>query len=119
MTDTESITATLLDYFEGWFTADTTRMQRALHPDLAKRGRGADGEIVHLTASWMIEATGKGQGKAQKPADPAIQIRITEIHENIATAIVHSALYIEYAHLVRTAEGWKILNTLWVRVDRS
>ena len=33
----EAITDAVLDYFEGWFTADAERMRRALHPQLAKR----------------------------------------------------------------------------------
>ena len=31
------IVATALDYFEGWFDGDAVRMERALHPELAKR----------------------------------------------------------------------------------
>ncbi len=32
-----AIVQAALDYFEGWFDGDATRMERALHPDLAKR----------------------------------------------------------------------------------
>ena len=32
----------------------------------------------------------------------------------IATAIVHSAVYIEYVHLMRTPGGWKIVNAFWM-----
>src|SRR5687767_3453035 len=33
----------VLDYFEGWFDGDAGRMERALHPGLAKRGLEKDG----------------------------------------------------------------------------
>ena len=36
-TDAEAIVDTVLDYFEGWFDGDRARMERALHPELAKR----------------------------------------------------------------------------------
>ena len=42
-TERELITQAVLDYFEGWFDGDVARMERALHPDLAKRGAGQDG----------------------------------------------------------------------------
>jgi hypothetical protein len=35
--DEDAIRALALDYFEGWFTGDVTRMDRALHPELVKR----------------------------------------------------------------------------------
>ena len=35
--DSAGITRTALDYIEGWYTGDATRMERALHPELAKR----------------------------------------------------------------------------------
>jgi hypothetical protein len=36
-----------------------------------------------------------------------------DVHENIASLTVRSAVYREYLHLVRTAEGWRIANALW------
>jgi Putative lumazine-binding len=38
--DESAVVATALDYFEGWFEGDATRMERALHPGLAKRSLG-------------------------------------------------------------------------------
>jgi putative lumazine-binding protein len=35
--DADLIKQTALDYIEGWYEADAVRMERALHPDLAKR----------------------------------------------------------------------------------
>jgi len=36
-TDRDAIKATALDYIEGWYEGNPERMERALHPDLAKR----------------------------------------------------------------------------------
>jgi hypothetical protein len=54
-TDAEAVTATILDYFEGWFDGDTARMERALHPELAKRRAGE--ELGLLTKARMLELT--------------------------------------------------------------
>lgn len=115
MGDKEAITATLLDYFEGWFDGDAVRMDRALHPELAKRGLAPDGAIHPLGKQWMVDATRDGKGKANRPADLALEVRVSDIYNNIATGIVYSAVFIEYAHLVRTPDGWKIINTLYMR----
>ena len=37
MADRDAIMRVALDYFEGWFDGDAARMERVLHPDLAKR----------------------------------------------------------------------------------
>ena len=53
----------VLDYFEGWFDGDAGRMERALHPGLAKRGLEKDGRTLdETTAEWMIDATARGVG---------------------------------------------------------
>lgn len=35
--DSAAIKQTALDYIEGWYEGNAERMERALHPDLAKR----------------------------------------------------------------------------------
>jgi hypothetical protein len=35
--DEAAIVGAVLDYFEGWFEGNAARMDRALHPELAKR----------------------------------------------------------------------------------
>jgi hypothetical protein len=40
-------------------------------------------------------------------------IETEDIREDLAGATVRSAVYHEYVQLVRTADGWKVANTLW------
>jgi hypothetical protein len=106
-----------LDYFEGWFEGDAVRMERALHPELAKRpGRVDDeteGGLGTLTAAEMIARTAEGVGTTRNVPDLRIDVEVVDVFGDIATAIVRSSVYHEYLHLVRTAEGWKIVNALW------
>jgi putative lumazine-binding protein len=112
--DEEAIVATALDYFEGWFDGDVTRMRRALHPGLAKRSLEADDSLGETTtAEWMLDATAKQLGKARDVPHRAIEVEVVDVHGDIASAIVRSAVYHEYLHLVRTSEGWRIANALW------
>ena len=110
----EAIVAVALDYFEGWFTADAARMERALHPALAKR-RLADDErrLAESTATGMVEATEAGEA-LRRGLDPGeIVVEVVEVYDRIATVVVRSDVYREYLHLARTRDGWKIVNALW------
>ena len=109
-TDGEAISDTLLDYFEGWFAGDTKRMERALHPELAKRRAGE--ELGITTKPRMVELTGQMAGLEDR-ADGRVEVELHDVYKDAATATVHTATYHEYLHLVRTAEGWRIANALW------
>ena len=100
----------MLDYFEGWFDGDAERMERALHPALAKRGP----ELRTVTKDEMVAWTAEGEGKAEDPGPGRrIDVTVVDVHGNIASAVVDSDVYREYLHLVRTDDGWKIVNALW------
>jgi hypothetical protein len=112
----DAIVRVALDYFEGWFDGDAARIERTLHPDLAKRSPDdapAPGELEKLTAREMIEATAKGVGKTRDVPDRGIEVEVEHVHREIANVTVRSTVYVEYLHLVRTREGWKIINALW------
>jgi hypothetical protein len=115
--DAAAITACVLDYFEGWFDADATRMDRALHPGLAKHAIGQDparSEALDVTTKdEMVEATRQGRGRQRDTPDRAIRIDIASVSGDIASVAVHSAVYVEYALLARTSDGWRITSTLW------
>jgi ketosteroid isomerase-like protein len=108
--ETDAITQIVLDYFQGWFEGDAVRMDRALHRDLVKRRSGED--LGTTTKPRMIELTQQGEGK-EDAADGRIDIQVDDIYGDMASVTVHTATYHEYVHLVRTADGWKIANTLW------
>jgi hypothetical protein len=112
--DAKAIERTVLDYFEGWFDGDPARMERALHPDLAKRSLADDAVSLDSDdAQEMIDATAEGRGKRRDPGRREIDVRVVEVFDEIATVVVHSSVYREYLHLTRTRDGWKIVNALW------
>jgi hypothetical protein len=116
---THPIVAAALDYYEGWFDGESSRMERALHPDLVKRSLADDGSSVDtISAREMIEATGEGIGRTRDPGvvRRRIEVRVDHVHGDIAAVTVTSAVYVDYLQLVRTREGWKIANILWDRV---
>ena len=115
--DAVAIRSCILDYFEGWFDGDADRMDRALHPTLAKHalGQGPDrAETLDVTTKdEMVNLTRQGAGRRRDTPDRAIRIDVASVSGDIASVIVHSAVYVEYALLARTSDGWRIMSTLW------
>ena len=109
-----AIVEAVLDYFEGWFDGDAARVERAhpprhAHPSLAQVCRTRD----EKTAEGIMDAPARGLGRERDPGDRQIEVEIEDVYGTIANATVRSAVYREYVHLVRTPEGWKIVNALW------
>jgi hypothetical protein len=114
---TAEVTRTVEDYYSGWYDADPDRMRRAIHPDLAKRSHitleGGPPTIRAVTSTQMIGWTAEGEGRTTDPEERRIEILVDEVHDTIASVRVRAALYIEYLHLARTTDGWRIVNALW------
>ena len=119
---TRTIRQTILDYFEGWYDADAVRMERALHPELAKRTVRHDEPgsttLSTVTAQRMIEQTGQGAG-VDDGKDRTLEIEVLDVYGPVATALVRSAVYHEYVHLVEVGGEWRIANALWTYTQRA
>lgn len=61
----------------------------------------------------MVVATRQGVGRSRDVPDRAIRIDIASVSGDIASVVVHSAVYVEHALLARTADGWQNTGTLW------
>lgn len=117
--DREAIIQVAHDYVDGFYEADAERVQRALHPDLAKRDIVRDSESEarlarNMTASQLIEVTASGVGKriAQRDGHQC-DVTILDIYHDVATVKVVAINWIDYLHLVRVDGDWKIINVLW------
>ena len=117
--DREAIIQVAHDYVDGFYEADAERVQRALHPDLAKRDIVRDSEseaqlAQNMTASQLIEATASGVGKRIAQRDGRqCDVTILDIFHDVATVKVVAIDWIDYLHLVRVDGEWKIINVLW------
>jgi hypothetical protein len=115
--DDVAIRATCDDYYLGWFDADGDRMARALHPELVKRGwlrdKGGGWHIDPDTRTTMVDAAAAGHGRAMDPAARRYTTTVSDVHGDIAAAMVHAVPYVDYLHLVRTPDGWRIVSALW------
>ena len=115
--DSAAIRATALDYIDGWYAGDAARMERALHPELAKRivmsdpqGRSRLGQQSAMT---LVQNTARGGGK-DTPADKRKdEVRILDIYQNAASVRVQASSWVDYLHIAKSNGRWVIVNVLW------
>ncbi|MGH9906143.1 MAG: nuclear transport factor 2 family protein [Pyrinomonadaceae bacterium] len=115
--DAELIKQTALDYIEGWYEGNAERMERALHPELAKRivqsdpsGRSRLGQMGAMT---LVQSTRDGGGKSTAKDKQQKDVTVLDVFGNAASAKVVASEWIDYLHLAKWKGRWVIVNVLW------
>ena len=115
--DSAAIRATALDYIEGWYAADAARMERSLHPHLAKRflerASGGNVRLTETTALELVQQVKAGGGSGTVVRERRTDVRILDIFQDVASVRVDAHGWIDYMHLGRVGGQWKIINVLW------
>jgi putative lumazine-binding protein len=115
--DAELIKQAALDYIEGWYEGNAERMERALHPELAKRivrtddrGRSNLGQMGAMT---LIQYTRSGGGKDTPKEKQQKDVTVLDIFGNAACAKVIASDWVDYLQLAKWQGRWVIVNVLW------
>src|SRR5215210_8081846 len=116
--DAAAIRQTALDYIEGWYEGNAERMERALHPELAKRivrtdsksGRSGLGQQSAMT---LVQGTRNGGGKTTPKEKQQKDVTILDAFENAASVKVVASDWIDYLHVAKWNGRWVIVNVLW------
>ncbi|HZI48125.1 MAG TPA: nuclear transport factor 2 family protein [Pyrinomonadaceae bacterium] len=115
--DKAAIKQTALDYIEGWYEGDAERMERALHPELAKRivRTNAQGQsrLDQMSAMSLVQGTRRAYGKQTPKEKQQKDVTILDVFENAACAKVVAAEWVDYLQLARWNGRWVIVNVLW------
>ena len=115
--DSAAIVATAHDYIDGWYEGDAARMERSLHPHLAKRLVYTDkvsghSKLVEMAAMDLVQGTRAGYGKIpQEQRRDAVTI--FDIFGNAASAKVDATGWVDYLQLIRWEGRWVIVNVVW------
>lgn len=118
--DEAAIRAAALDYVESWYEGNPQRMQRALHPELAKRiakkqpdaGQGKT-VLEDMTAERLIATVATGQGKKTPKENQIKEVKILDVYKNAASVRAEMSGWVDYMHLAKIDGQWKIVNVLW------
>lgn len=116
--DREAIKQTALDYIEGFYDGNAERMERALHPDLAKRIVRTDSttgknKLENMTAQRLVQVTQMRQGRPTPKEKQQKDVTILDVFENAATVKIVAADWIDYLHVSKFDGRWVIVNVLW------
>ena len=114
MSDAELIKQTALDYIEGWYEGNAERMERAVHPDLAKRIVTTDAQgrsnLGQMSAMGLVQRTRNNKTpKEEQQKD----VTVLDIFGNAASAKVVASGWVDYLHLAKWRGRWVIINVLW------
>lgn len=115
--DAAAIKQTALDYIEGWYEGNAERMERALHPDLAKRIVQTDANgrsrLGQMSAMSLVQGTRNGGGKNTAKENQQKDVTILDVFENAASVKIVASDWIDYLHMAKSNGRWVIVNVLW------
>lgn len=129
--DSTQIKITVLNYLEGMETNNPERIEKAMHPDLAKRTIEKNKEGVeypeNMTAASLIGYS-KGfdftlfyKADVDLEAPLTSEVTIYEISNGIASvkAVTNKFEFVDYIHLGKLNGEWKIINILWAMTGNT
>jgi len=116
--DKEAIKQTALDYIEGWYEGNAERMERALHPELAKRivrtdPKSGRSNLGQMSAMTLVQYTRSGGGKQTPKEKQQKDVSILDVFENAASVKVVAFDWVDYLHMAKWSGRWVIVNVLW------
>lgn len=116
--DSLAIRQTAMNYIQGFYDGNPEMMEKALHPELAKRIVRTDPQsgrqrLDQMSALTLINITRSGGGK-MIPADQRIfEFKILDITGNNASVRTVAKGFFDYIHMGKWNGEWKIINVLW------
>ena len=116
--DAAAIRQTALDYIEGWYEGDAERMERALHPELAKRivrtnPQNNQSRLDQMGAMSLVQGTRRGGGRNTPKERQQKDVTILDVYESAASVKVIASDWIDYLHVAKFNGRWVIVNVLW------
>ncbi|HMV48821.1 MAG TPA: nuclear transport factor 2 family protein [Blastocatellia bacterium] len=122
--DREAIKQTALDYIEGYYEGNAERMERSLHPDLAKRIVRANpstskSRLEHMTAPTLVQIAGNMKSRAVPKDKQQKDVTILDLFENAASVKIVANDWIDYLHVSKFDGRWVIVNVLWEMKHRK
>jgi hypothetical protein len=115
--DRDAIRATALDYIEGWYEGNAERMERALHPHLAKRivrtNDKGQSMLGQMSALELVQGVKRGGGKDTPKDKQQKDVTILDVYGGAASVKIVASDWIDYLHIAKFNGRWVIVNVLW------
>jgi len=116
-TDREAVRRAVLDYVEGFYEGDTTKLARSVAPSVykygyARRGDSYDGMQMPY-AGFMSFAEGVREGRNRPPANAPKDIILYDVQDQTANARLTAWWGIDYLLLAKQNGRWLITHVMW------
>ena len=119
--DSAAVRAAALDYIEGFYTGDSTRLVRSVRPEVYKYGFWRHRDSTNYSAGTQMTWEGfhryangvKERGGRGAPANAPKEVRIFEVLDKTASAKVTAWWGIDYLLLGKFDGRWMITHVLW------
>jgi hypothetical protein len=113
--DTAAVRATITDYIEGYYTGDSTRMEKSLHPHYLKHTISESGGKTKMTETTGLEMVQRirANGPADVPASERTQqTTVLDITGDIASAKLVTPHWVDYVTLTKWNGEWKVVSVV-------
>lgn len=123
--DSLDIKQVALDYIEAQHNVNPKQFERAAHPRMVKRtfakNKATNKEYLRETfTDFMIVLSEFYNRNGDKfPKTPKKEVIILDIYDRTASVKLIADEWIDYMHIVKINETWKIVNVLWQYNDSS
>jgi peptidoglycan-N-acetylglucosamine deacetylase len=114
----EAVRQAVLDYVEGIYDVAPERIERSVHPELAKRGfyikKGEKNYSVSpMTFEQLVNLARTYNKDGKIPKDAPKEVVVFDVLDQIAAAKLTAFWGIDYFQLAKYEGKWKIVNVLW------
>lgn len=121
--DRAAVERAALDYIEGLYEGDPTKIERSVHPTLTKLGFQREDASADYAESPMTyeELIGfarwvKDSGNYPDASAPK-EVRVLDVQDQTAAVKIRAWWGTDYMHLAKIDGSWMILHVLWQTLD--
>lgn len=118
-TDKEQATAVIEMYFDGWATSDTLKVSKSMHPTCHLKFY-RDSVFRNITKQEYISRFGKPK---EREKTTITKLEFLDITGNIAqaktTIETDKGIFTDYFNLIKTNEGWFIVDKISARTEKK
>ncbi len=125
--DSAGVRAAALDYIEGFYTGDSTRLVRSVRPEVYKFGFSRHRDSTSFSPGTQMTWEGfhryangvKSRGGRGAPPNAPKEVEIFEVLDQTASAKVTAWWGIDYLLMGKFDGRWMITHVLWQSPPRS
>lgn len=110
-----AIVAVAQNYMDAYYTADASKMERALHPEFHKRTLHlVNGEIrmTEDTVSSMLDGVRSGSGLKIPVTERVQKIEVLDVYKNAANVKVTTGGWVDYMLVSKFDGQWRVLDVV-------